>query len=60
MMFRTGMSEARYKLRTIRWVGQVLERLWADQTSDTRLDDAEEGCLWDPRGLAVVIKNKFG
>ncbi|KAH6725035.1 hypothetical protein BKA61DRAFT_589724 [Leptodontidium sp. MPI-SDFR-AT-0119] len=33
MMLRTGMSEERYKLRTIRWVGQVLERLWAERHS---------------------------
>ncbi|KAG4432367.1 hypothetical protein IFR05_012149 [Cadophora sp. M221] len=58
-MLRTGMSKARYKLRTVRWVSQVLEELWG-QASNARLGDVGEGHLWGPRGLAVVVKNLLG
>ncbi|KAH7364822.1 fungal-specific transcription factor domain-containing protein [Rhexocercosporidium sp. MPI-PUGE-AT-0058] len=57
-MLREGMCKARYKLRTVRWVGQVLEQLWG-QTSDSRFGDIEEGRLWGPTGLAVIVKNRL-
>ncbi|KAL2060330.1 hypothetical protein VTL71DRAFT_9725 [Oculimacula yallundae] len=58
-MLSGGMSRARYKLRSVRWVGQVLERLWS-QTSEARLGCPENDRLWGPRGLAAVIENELG
>lgn len=54
-MLRAGMSKARYKLRTVRWVREVLETLWG-QGCDLELGSDKEGDhLWGPKGLATII-----
>ncbi|KAE8446783.1 hypothetical protein EG329_011688 [Mollisiaceae sp. DMI_Dod_QoI] len=61
-VLRTGMGRARYKLRTVRWVGEVLERLWRQDSSDPDAGRAHGGAgrWWGPRGLAAVVESGAG
>ncbi|PVH79124.1 hypothetical protein DL98DRAFT_589731 [Cadophora sp. DSE1049] len=54
-VLRAGMSKARYKLRTVRWVREVLERLWSQGNDACLGSDQEEGHLWGPKGLAKIV-----
>lgn len=55
-VLRSGMRRARYKLMTVRWVGEVLERLWLQGVSTQNTVEDETVRLWGPRGLAAVVE----
>ncbi len=61
-VLRTGMGRGRYKLRTVRWVGEVLERLWRQDSSDADAGRAHGGAgrWWGPRGVAAVVESGAG
>lgn len=56
-ILRSGMRQARYKLRTVRWVGEILERLWSQGSAIGPGSDMEGTRLWGPKGLAKIIAN---
>lgn len=51
-VLRAAKGRARYKLTTVVWVDEVLERLWkaAEREGEGR------SRFWGPRGLAAVVE----
>ncbi|CZR57672.1 uncharacterized protein PAC_07561 [Phialocephala subalpina] len=51
-ILRAAKGRARYKLRTVVWVDEVLERLWRKSSEGGEW----RGRYWGPRGLASVVE----
>ncbi len=51
---RTAMGRARYKTNTLKWIGEVLERLWLQGSLGAK--EGNYGIFWGPRGLAAVLE----
>ncbi|KAF8853556.1 hypothetical protein BDZ45DRAFT_628908 [Acephala macrosclerotiorum] len=52
-ILRAAKGRARYKLTTVVWVDEILERLW----KAAEREGGGCGRLWGPRGLAAMIEN---